>query len=45
MVIEIALIIVIMILVFTEFLKYAVMPHFGKDDMYYRCLHAKETFL
>jgi hypothetical protein len=32
------------IIVFTEFLKYAVMPYFDKKDIYVGCLHAKETF-
>lgn len=44
MIIEIALIIIILIIVFTEFLKDIFISYFQKNDIHDRCIYARENF-
>ena len=45
MIVEIAIIIVIIILVITELIKYTIMPYFNKNDIHNDYLCAQESFI
>ena len=44
MLIELAITIIIIIVIVTEFLKYAVLPYFTENEIYDDCLYAQESF-
>jgi hypothetical protein len=44
MFLEISLIIIIIIVVVCEFLKYAILPYFDKEDIRKRCVMQRESF-